>query len=781
MPALSSIDGLSSGLNTTQIIDALIKAERQPAVLMEQEEADKTNIITALQALQAKIVGLGSIATQLSQRTALQKFLVNVSDDKYLTAKSDGEVSVGSYDIQVQSIARNNQLASQGYADQSQAVLGAGSISIGVGTGSVRTITIDSSNNSLVGVARAINDAKIGVSASVINDGSSSNPYRLMLTGSKTGLANKISITSSLSGLNNLNFTTAVFDAPEKISRSSASTSTVSLGASASYTGTTNKTYTFTVAGTGSRTIGTDNVTLNWSDGTNSGSILVTQADTEVELVGTGANGLKLSFSSGITYGGDSFQVATFAPVLQEAADAKIAFGSSGSGGSPITITSQTNTFKNVVSGLTIDVKKPTDVGTSVSLTTDIDATGIRDTIGQFIKQYNDINDYIKKQNTYNKDTKESGALFGEYTLDTIQGAMRTALTSRLSGLNSQYNQLAMLGIRTTTDGSLTIKDSSRLDTAIRTDLSAVINVFSSSGQSSSDNIRLISSSAKNKTGTKFAVDITQAATHGQFAGSATANPSITPIVLGSTNNRLKLSVDGLESDEIVLSEKSYVSSSELVTELQDRIDADAKIGNRGLKVSWEDTSSGMGRLVFTSSTYGTASKINTIASVSNSALTSLGLATGTSMVGNDVAGTINGEAATGRGQILTGNEKNATTSGLKLLVTSTRDQVVAGSDGTITLVKGVGAKMNDLISSYSASGQGLMDRRIKSYQGQVDDLKARVVDFDKRLEARRTSLKTQFYAMEKALANYNSIGTYLSGQVASMNSNWNFNSSNNG
>ena len=56
-----------------------------------------------------------------------------------------------------------------------------------------KTVTIDSSNNTLQGIASAINSANIGVTASIINDGSST-PYRLTLTSTATGASNSMKI-----------------------------------------------------------------------------------------------------------------------------------------------------------------------------------------------------------------------------------------------------------------------------------------------------------------------------------------------------------------------------------------------------------------------------------------------------------------------------------------------------------------------------------------------------------------------------------------------------------
>lgn len=62
----------------------------------------------------------------------------------------------------------------------------------GAGT---KSITIDSTNNTLGGIRDAINAAGMGVTASIINDGSAT-PYRLVLASNSTGAANSIKITS---------------------------------------------------------------------------------------------------------------------------------------------------------------------------------------------------------------------------------------------------------------------------------------------------------------------------------------------------------------------------------------------------------------------------------------------------------------------------------------------------------------------------------------------------------------------------------------------------------
>jgi flagellar hook-associated protein 2 len=780
MSSTFSIEGINSGLNTAQIIDAILANDQSNITFLEQEQSEKTDIITTLKALQAKFLALQTSLTKLTRAATFEAATVQVSDESVLSAAASGRVGTGSYDVQVLSLARNHQLASQGFDDESLASFGTGTISISMGDGSTKTITIDATNNSLVGIKKAVNDAKAGVVATIINDGSSSNPYRLMITSEKTGVANKISITSSLTGGNNLDFGSASFDNPEIIDVSPGSTCQVSLGATASYSGSTNKIYTFTVGGTGTQTVGTDSITINWTDGTNSGSIVVSQADTEVELTGDGADGLKLTFSAGTLTAGDTFQVSTFAPILQKASDARISIGSSGSGGSPIIVTSDTNKFSSLVGGLSITVLKETGTGESVSISTETDVSGIKDAINEFITRFNEVNDYIEKQNTYDKEADKVGVLFGDFTLQMMQNSLRGMLASRVSGLEGQYNNLYAIGIRTTGSGTLAIVNNSRFEEALKNNLDDVIKLFTNAGTSSSNFIEFMSSTSSTKAGENYEVDITQAATRGRFQGAGMADPATTPLTLSSSNNSLKLVVDGLTSNEIVLTEKTYASADELVAEIQSKIDSDENIGSRGLTVQWVESGAGTGYLLFESSTYGSTSRVQTVTTSGNSAYTALGLVNGTSHTGLDVAGTINGEPAEGKGQYLTGKEGNETTAGLRLRITLEPSQVVSGAEGTITISKGVAAGLADLTDSFTKTGEGLFDRRISSYQRQIDALQDRIDDYEKRLELKRESLNKKYSEMEIALGQLNVQSQFLTNQLSGLNSNWSFNQNSN-
>ena len=122
------------------------------------------------------------------------------------TANGTGKAVPGSYSVEVQQLAQQQKIRSEGFASTNSTV-GSGTLTIqygdydsGLNTFTLnnakpaQTLTIDPANNTLSGVRDAINAANIGVSATIINDGSSN---RLVLTAKDAGAANSIKIIAS--------------------------------------------------------------------------------------------------------------------------------------------------------------------------------------------------------------------------------------------------------------------------------------------------------------------------------------------------------------------------------------------------------------------------------------------------------------------------------------------------------------------------------------------------------------------------------------------------------
>jgi flagellar hook-associated protein 2 len=152
--------------------------------------------LTAFSALDTKLQSFSSSITNLGDADTLLKKSVTQSSSDYLSASVSSDAQAGaSYQVEVVSLAQiQKSVAVTGVADKTLANLGTGTLNLTV-DGVSHSIDITSANNSLQGIMQAINSANLGVSAGIINDGSTSpdngltpaTPYRLVLSGANVG------------------------------------------------------------------------------------------------------------------------------------------------------------------------------------------------------------------------------------------------------------------------------------------------------------------------------------------------------------------------------------------------------------------------------------------------------------------------------------------------------------------------------------------------------------------------------------------------------------------
>ena len=198
-----TIDGLISGLDTTSIIDGLLSIQQQQIERYDARKQDVTTEQTAFKGVEARLLTLRSTVSLLarSQANVLNARTVTSSHPDFLTAAATSSAEPGVYNIRVNSLARAHQIASQGFASPDSSIT-QGTLVIQVGAGAATTVTIDSTNDTLQGLAGAINAAVDGASATIVDDGSGATPYRLLLTSDNTGTDYAITITNNLAADN---------------------------------------------------------------------------------------------------------------------------------------------------------------------------------------------------------------------------------------------------------------------------------------------------------------------------------------------------------------------------------------------------------------------------------------------------------------------------------------------------------------------------------------------------------------------------------------------------
>ncbi|RLT11046.1 MAG: hypothetical protein DWI22_02450 [Planctomycetota bacterium] len=196
----TKIDGVVSGLNTDSIVTGLLNIQKQQLDRM----ALRKNVIQQRQAafktIEAKVLSLRADAGVLSRNAnnPLTRQSVTTSDEKAIIATATSSAAAGVYRLTVNSTAQTHQIASQGLADADSQIT-QGTFEVRLGAGEPKSITIDGNNDTLSGLAAAINSAGTGVSASIVQDSSGgTTPFRLLLTSSRSGTSNEIKVTNSL-------------------------------------------------------------------------------------------------------------------------------------------------------------------------------------------------------------------------------------------------------------------------------------------------------------------------------------------------------------------------------------------------------------------------------------------------------------------------------------------------------------------------------------------------------------------------------------------------------
>lgn len=131
-----------------------------------------------------------------------------------------------------------------------------------------------------------------------------------------------------------------------------------------------------------------------------------------------------------------------------------------------------------------------------------------------------------------------------------------------------------------------------------------------------------------------------------------------------------------------------------------------------------------------------------------------LGLSVGAGTPGTDVAGTVDGEVAFGSGQVLLPKLGSAA-EGLALKVKE------GATTANINFSRGFAGTMSSLINGFLDSS-GLIASRESNIAQSLEDIEDDRTELDRRTEAYRARLESQFLAMELIVNSLNNTGSFL-------------------
>lgn len=415
--------------------------------------------------------------------------------------------------------------------------------------------------------------------------------------------------------------------------------------------------------------------------------------------------------------------------VLSQGQDASITVGT---GAAQFTATSETNTFDDLVSGLSFTVGK---VETGVTVASTVNASDASEKLQAFVDAANNVLGYVAAQAKWSSETNTGGPLMGE---SAARGVQQQVL--------SLVSQSGITGLEVTSDGTLSF-NSTKFSTAFKNDPTGMTRLITGSltssvhGSASDTAISLNSSKSSTKAGT-YAVVLSQAALQETWTAAAAGTTASKTFALTKGSTSVSYTAGGGET------------VNDTITALNSRLSA------AGVGITAALNSDGLS-IDFVSTQFGSSHGF----SVSMEGTTQT-----RTQAGQDVAGTIDGVAASGLGQYLSLSSGSSDAVGLSLKVESTAADITAtgGAVGSVTYRAGLGLSISQLVSSLTDSTSGAIATAKASAKSIVDDYQDQIEEWSLRLTSFQDQLTREFMNMETMISSLKSQQSALTSLLTS-------------
>ena len=204
-------DGLSTGLETSTLIDALLEAERRPLRQVQAREATVRSDQALFRELNTRLLALRDAALALDNLNSTQsgptldeeflRYAATSEDESFVGATVTGNATPGDIDVRINEVATAGREISEGFADPAAQIASPGqSLQISVGGTQLVDYAVPNNGASLQDLVDAVN-------ADAANDGSvraellfDGTDYRMIVSGTRAGAANAITLTTNIEG-----------------------------------------------------------------------------------------------------------------------------------------------------------------------------------------------------------------------------------------------------------------------------------------------------------------------------------------------------------------------------------------------------------------------------------------------------------------------------------------------------------------------------------------------------------------------------------------------------
>lgn len=417
-------------------------------------------------------------------------------------------------------------------------------------------------------------------------------------------------------------------------------------------------------------------------------------------------------------------------------------------------VSRESNHITDVIEGLEFDIfnSSPSEV---ISINISEDRSVAEAAIREFVETYNDFLKEVSQLTNFDAETKEFGSLAKDPLVKSLMQSVRNSMTGALPGMDEGFNSLSTLGIRTELDGTLKIiEDGTNMDfrAAMDKHYDQIADLFTPKTSSSTSTIEVTAFGARTATG-EYEVVITQQAAKGGYLGSP-----MEPDALDTTDKEYGFTVvvDGITASPIQLpADKVYDSGEDLAADLQSLINLDPAIKAAGAAVEVKYNSES-GGFEFTSATFGSSSIVS-FTEVSED-FEALGITAGAGNAGQDVAGTVDGVAGFGYGNVLL-PAIGSKAEGLSMIIEP------GSTGGTISFTRGLAGQLTSLVDNF-VKNSGLISDREAALTKNIEKVDEEKKTLEMRTEAYRARLLSQFAAMEMIVRSLKTTGSFLDGIV---------------
>ncbi len=184
------IDGINSSLgmgpgSSSSMVEKIVASESAPIESSKQRRESivaKKNEFQNLDTLLSKLQGT---ADSLKMPSGFRKLILDSSHPDIISGSVSNLAEVGSYEMEVSSLARSDKQLAVGFPDKDKTEVGFGFMRVGL-KGALHEVVIEP-GSTLRDVAAKINDSSQGVRASIVNTGATEDPYRLLVSSLEAG------------------------------------------------------------------------------------------------------------------------------------------------------------------------------------------------------------------------------------------------------------------------------------------------------------------------------------------------------------------------------------------------------------------------------------------------------------------------------------------------------------------------------------------------------------------------------------------------------------------